>query len=180
MNIAEPFVRRAVATTLLSFGLLLIGLVSYRALPVASMPSIEFPVIRVIASRPGANPETMAASVAAPLERRLGAISGVTEITSSSSLGSTAIALQFDVSRRIDKAAQDVQSAINAAAADLPSDMPSLPSVRKVNPTATPILVLALTSRTLPTSEIYDAADSVIVQRLSQISGVADVSVSAT
>ena len=178
MNLAEPFVRRAVATSLLSLGLLLIGLVSYRALPVASMPSIEFPVIRVNASRPGANPETMAASVAAPLERRLGAISGVTEITSSSSLGSTSIALQFDVSRRIDKAAQDVQSAINAAVADLPSDMPSLPSVRKVNPTATPILVLALTSRTLPTSELYDAADSVIVQRLSQIDGVADVTVS--
>ena len=178
MNLAEPAVRRPVATTLLAIGLILIGLVSYRALPVASMPTVDFPTIRVSASRPGADPETMAASVAAPLERRLGAISGVTEITSSSVLGSTTITIQFDISRKITKAAQDVQSAINAAAADLPSDMPTLPTFRKANPNSFPILVLALTSATLPTGELYDVADSVIVQRLSQVDGVADVSVS--
>ena len=120
MNLAEPFVRRPVATTLLSIGLVLLGLVAYRVLPVASLPNVDLPTLRVSASRPGADPETMASSVAAPLERRLGAISGVTEITSTSSLGTATITLQFDLSRKIDKAAQDVQSAINAAAADLP------------------------------------------------------------
>ena len=178
MNIAAPAVRRPVATTLLSIGLLLVGLVSYRLLPVASLPTVDLPTIRVSASRPGADPETMASTVAAPLERRLGAIPGVTEITSTSALGSTTITLQFDLSRKVDRAAQDVQAAINAAAADLPSDMPVLPSVRKANPAAAPILVLALTSRTLSTSAIYDAADSIIVQRLSQVAGVAEVSVS--
>ena len=124
------------------------------------------------ASRPGADPETMATSVAAPLERRLGAIAGVTEITSVSSLGSATISIQFDLSRKIDKAAQDVQAAINAAAADLPSDMPTLPSIRKTNPAASPILVIALTSSTLSTSVLYDAADTVLVQRLSQVDGL--------
>jgi len=178
VNLAEPCVRRPVATTLLSLGLLLIGIVSYRDLPVASMPTVDLPTVRVSASRPGADPETMASSVAAPLERRLGAIAGVTEITSVSSLGLATIAIQFDLARKIDKAAQDVQAAINAAAADLPSDMPTLPSVRKVNPAASPILVIALTSSTLPTSVLYDAADTVMVQRLSQVDGVADVVVS--
>ena len=178
MNLAEPCVRRPVATTLLSLGLLLIGIVSYRDLPVASIPTVDLPTVRVSASRPGADPETMASSVAAPLERRLGAIAGVTEITSVSSLGLATIAIQFDLARKIDKAAQDVQAAINAAAADLPSDMPTLPSVRKVNPAASPILVIALTSSTLPTSVLYDAADTVMVQRLSQVDGVADVVVS--
>ncbi len=178
MNLAEPFVRRPVATTLLSIGLVLVGLASYRVLPVASLPTVDLPTLRVSASRPGADPETMASSVAAPLERRLGAIAGVTEITSTSALGSTTIALQFDPSRKIDKAAQDVQAAINAAAADLPSDMPTLPSVRKSNPAAAPILVLAMTSPTLPTSALFDAADTVLVQRLSQVEGVADVVVS--
>ncbi len=175
MNLSAPFIRRSVASTLLSIGLLLIGFVSYRALPVASLPAVDLPTIRVSASRPGADPETMASSVAAPLERRLGAIAGVTEISSTSSLGVTSIALQFDASRKIDKAAQDVQSALNAASADLPSDMPTLPSFRKVNPAAAPIFVLALTSPTLSTTDIYDAADSVLVQRLSQVDGVADV-----
>jgi multidrug efflux pump len=178
VNLAEPCVRRPVATTLLSLGLLLIGLVSYRDLPVASIPTVDLPTVRVSASRPGADPETMASSVAAPLERRLGAIAGVTEITSVSALGLATIAIQFDLARKIDKAAQDVQAAINAAAADLPSDMPTLPSVRKVNPAASPILVIALTSSTLPTSVLYDAADTVMVQRLSQVDGVADVVVS--
>jgi multidrug efflux pump len=178
VNLAEPSVRRPVATTLLSLGLLLIGFVSYRDLPVASIPTVDLPTVRVSASRPGGDPETMASSVAAPLERRLGAIAGVTEITSVSSLGLTTIAIQFDLARKIDKAAQDVQAAINAAAADLPSDMPTLPNVRKVNPAASPILVIALTSSTLPTSVLYDAADTVMVQRLSQVDGVADVVVS--
>jgi multidrug efflux pump len=178
VNLAEPSVRRPVATTLLSIGLLLVGLVCYRTLPVASLPSVDLPTVRVSANRPGADPETMASSVAAPLERRLGAIAGVTEITSVSSLGAATIAIQFDLSRRIDRAAQDVQAAINAAAADLPSDMPTLPSVRKSNPAAAPILVIALTSPTLSTAALYDAADTVFVQRLSQVDGVAEVVVS--
>lgn len=177
-NPSAPFIRRPVATTLLSLGLLILGLVAYRALPVASLPTVDFPTIRVAASRPGADPETMAASVAAPLERRLAAISGISEITSTSTLGNTSILIQFSLSRKIDKAAQDVQAAINAAAADLPSDMPTLPTFRKLNPSATPILVLALSSDTVRTAQIYDAADSILVQRLSQVQGVADVSVS--
>src|SRR5262245_12167409 len=123
MNIAEPFIRRPVATTLLGVGLVLIGVVSYRELPVASLPTVDLPTIRLSASRPGADPETMASSVAAPLERRLGSIAGVTEITSTSGQGAASIVIQFDIKRNIDKAAQDVQSAINAAVADLPSDM---------------------------------------------------------
>ncbi len=178
MNLAEPATRRPVATTLLSIGLLLLGFVAFNLLPVASLPSVDLPTLRVSANRPGADPETMASSVAAPLERRLGAIAGVTEITSVSSLGNTTISLQFDLSRKVDRAAQDVQAAINAAAADLPSDMPTLPTIRKANPAASPILVIALTSRTLSTSAIYDAADTVFVQRLSQVSGVGEVVVS--
>ncbi|OYU47607.1 MAG: acriflavine resistance protein B [Rhizobiales bacterium PAR1] len=178
LNPCEPFIRRPVATTLLALGMLIIGTVAYHALPVASMPQVDFPTIRVSASRPGADPETMAASVAAPLERRLGAIAGVTEITSTSAQGSTSISVQFDLKRKIDKAAQDVQAAINASMADLPSDMPTLPTFRKANPASMPILVLALTSATVSSSDIYDAADTILVQRLSQVEGVADVSVS--
>ena len=178
MNLAKPFVERPVATTLLAIGLLLIGLAAFRQLPVASLPTVDLATIRVQASWPGADPETMAQGVSAPLERRLGAIGGVTEITSVSSLGGSKIAIQFDLSRSIDDAAQDVQSAINAAAADLPSDMPSLPTLRKSNPAASPILVIALTSKTLPSTALYDAADTILVQRLSQIEGVADVVVS--
>lgn len=178
MNLCAPFIRRPVGTTLLAAGLLIFGFATYRELPVASLPSVDLPTIRVSASRPGADPETMASTVAAPLERRLGAIAGVTEITSTSTQGNTSIAVQFDLARKVDKAAQDVQAAINGAMADLPSDMPSLPRFRKANPSAQPILVLALTSPTLPNSAIYDAADSVLVQRLSQIDGVADVNVS--
>lgn len=180
MNLCEPFIRRPVATTLLALGLLLLGLVAYRALPVASLPSVDLPTIRVNASRPGANPEIMAASVAAPLERRLGAISGVTEVTSTSTQGSTSITVQFDLSRKIDKAAQDVQAAINAAMTDLPSDMPTLPTFRKANPAAQPVMILVMTSPTAATSDLYDLADSVLVQRLSQVDGVADVTVSGS
>ena len=127
MNVSEPFIRRPIGTTLLALGLMLVGLVAYRFLPVASLPSVDLPTIMVTASRPGADPSTMAASVAAPLERRLGSIAGVTELTSVSSLGSSRIIIQFDLSRDVDGAAQDVQAALNAAATDLPGDLPTLP-----------------------------------------------------
>ncbi|WP_375458603.1 efflux RND transporter permease subunit [uncultured Enterovirga sp.] len=178
MNISEAFIRRPVATTLMSIGIFLIGAIAYLFLPVASMPSVDFPTIRVSASRPGADPATMASTVAAPLERRLGAIAGVTEITSTSSLGSTSISIQFDLSRTADRAARDVQAALNAAATDLPSDLPTLPIFRKANPGAFPVLILALTSRTLAASAIYDVADTVIAQRIAQVEGVAEVIVS--
>jgi len=177
MNFSRPFIERPIGTTLLAIGLLLLGIVAYRFLPVASLPSVDFPTIRINASLPGADPETMAARVAAPLERRLGEIAGVNELTSVSSLGSTRITVQFALSRDIEGAAQDVQAALNAAAADLPADMPSLPGFRKSNPAAAPILILALTSETLPPSGLYDAADTVIAQRISQVEGVAEVQV---
>lgn len=178
MNFSAPFIRRPIGTTLLAIGLMLVGAVAYDFLPVASLPSVEFPTIRVSASRPGADPETMAATVAAPLERRLGEIAGVTEMTSTSALGTSNITIQFDLSRSIDGAARDVQSALNAAATDLPGDLPSLPRFRKVNPSASPILILALTSKTIAASGMYDIADSVIAQRMSQVEGVAEVNVS--
>src|SRR3954468_6060305 len=177
MNICEPAIRRPVGTTLLAIGLLLVGAVAYHLLPVASMPTVDFPTISVSASRPGADPETMAQTVAAPLERRLGEIPGVIELTSRSSLGSSRISIQFDLTRNIDGAARDVQAALNAAQSDLPSDLQSRPSFHKSNPASTPIMILALTSPTVAPSAIYDVADSVVAQRLSQIDGVAEVSV---
>jgi hydrophobe/amphiphile efflux-1 (HAE1) family protein len=176
-NFSEPFIRRPVGTTLLAVGLFLVGAVAYHLLPVASMPTVDFPTINVTGNRPGADPETMASTVAAPLERRLGEIPGVTELTSRSSLGSTRITVQFDLTRNIDGAARDVQAAINAALTDLPADLPSRPTFRKSNPAATPIMILALTSNTIQPSALYDAADTVIAQRLSQIDGVAEVTV---
>ncbi|GLS20403.1 acriflavine resistance protein B [Labrys miyagiensis] len=178
MNISEPFIRRPIGTILLSIGLLLAGLAAYRLLPVASLPAIDLPTILVSANRPGADPTTMASSVAAPLERQLGSIAGVTEITSRSQLGSTNIIIQFDLSRNIDSAAQDVQAAINASVSDLPSDLSTTPSLRKFNPNAIPILILAMTSDTVGASDMFDAADTVIVQRISQVDGVGDVTVS--
>jgi len=178
MSFSYPFIVRPVATTLLAIGLFLVGAVAYLFLPVASLPTVDFPTIRVSASRPGADPVVMASTIAAPLERRLGEIAGITELTSTSSLGSTSIIVQFDVNRNIDGAARDVQAAINAALSDLPADLPSLPTFRKANPAAAPILILALTSPSIPPSAIYDAADSVIAQRIMQVSGVADVTVS--
>ncbi len=171
------FIKRPVASSLLGLGILFAGALAFFVLPVASLPSVDLPTLRVTATQPGADPETMATTVAAPLERQLGSIAGVTEITSTSSLGATAIAVQFDINRPVDKAARDVQAAINAAAYDLPSDLPALPLVRKLNPAAFPVLVLALTSETIPNSELYDIADTVIAQRLSQVAGVAEVSV---
>jgi hydrophobe/amphiphile efflux-1 (HAE1) family protein len=178
MNFSYPFIWRPIGTTLLAVGLFLVGLVAYSFLPVASLPTVDFPTIRVSASRPGADPATMAATVAAPLERRLGEIAGVTEITSVSSLGNTNITVQFDLGRGIDRAARDVQAALNAALSDLPGDLPSLPTFRKFNPAASPIIILALTSDTMTPSALYDAADTVIAQRLLQVNGVADVTVS--
>jgi multidrug efflux pump len=175
MSVSRPFIERPIGTTLLAIGLFLAGAVAYFSLPVASLPTVEFPTIRVTASLPGGDPETMAARVAAPLERRLGEIPGVSELTSVNGLGLSRITVQFTPSRSIVGAAQDVQAAINAAAADLPADMPSLPSFRKSNPAASPILILALTSKTIPPSQLYDVADTVIVQRLSQVEGVAEV-----
>jgi multidrug efflux pump len=177
MNVSYPFIRRPIGTALLAIGLFLVGAVAYKFLPVASLPNIEFPTIRIGANRPGADPITMAASVAAPLERRLAEIAGVTEITSVSSLGSASITVQFDLNRSIDHAARDVQAAINAAASDLPTDLPTVPYFRKSNPAAAPILILALTSNTIPPSAIYDVADSVIAQRIAQVEGVAEVTV---
>jgi len=180
VNFSYPFIRRPIGTTLMAIGLFLIGAVAYGMLPVASLPSVDFPTVFVSASRPGAEPNIMAATVAAPLERRLGEISGVTELTSTSSVGLSRITVQFDLSRSIEGAARDVQAALNAALSDLPSDMPTLPTFRKANPSAAPILILALTSKTMQPSAVYDAADSVIAQRLSQVDGVADVTVAGS
>jgi hydrophobe/amphiphile efflux-1 (HAE1) family protein len=177
MNFSRPAIERPIGTSLLAFGLLLLGIVAYRFLPVASLPTVEFPSINVTAQLPGADPEVMAATVAAPLERHLGEIAGLNEMTSVSSLGSTRISLQFDLGRSIEGAAQDVQAAINAAASDLPADMPALPRYRKSNPAAAPILILALTSKSIAPSDLYDAADTVIAQRISQVDGVAEVQV---
>ncbi len=177
MNISAPFIRRPVATFLLALGLMLSGVVAVRFLPVAPLPSVDIPTIVVFAARPGADPETMAASIAAPLERRLGEIPGVTEITSTSSIGSTSIVIQFDIDRPIEGAADDVQAAINAAYIDLPSDLPTRPYYRKFNPAEAPILTLSLTSDTLSTSQVYDAADTILGQRLSQVDGVSQVTV---
>ena len=177
-SISEPFIRRPVGTTLLAIGLFLVGVVAYEFLPVASVPNVDFPAIWVSATRPGADPSVMASTVAAPLERRLGEIAGIDQITSTSSLGISRIQLQFAIGRNIDRAARDVQAAINASLADLPSDLPTLPSFRKANTAAAPVFVLALTSKTIPSSAIYDVADTVIAQRISQVPGVGEVTVS--
>jgi len=176
MDFSRAFILRPAGTFLLAVGLMIVGIIAYLAMPVASMPNVEFPTLRVSASRPGADPETMASSIAAPLERRLGEIAGVTEMTSVSALGSSNISLQFDLTRNVEDAARDVQGAINAAATDLPAGLPALPQARKFNPSAAPVIVLALTSDTETPQAIYDVADTVIVQRLSQVSGVGDVS----
>ncbi len=176
--LSHRFIFRPIGTTLICAGLLIAGLAAWLALPVASLPNVEFPTIRVMASRPGADPSTMAATVAAPLERALSNVAGITEMTSSSTLGTSAITIQFDLTRKIDMAARDVQAAINAAIPDLPGDMPSSPRLRKANPNSQPVLIIALTSTTLPTDALYDLADTFIAQRMSQVDGVAEVQVS--
>src|SRR2546425_3191736 len=177
MNISAPFIKRSVATSLLSAALLLTGAVAYRFLPVAPLPQVEFPTIQVSAALPGASPETMASSVATPLERQFGRIAGVTEMSSTSQLGSTQVVLQFDLSRNIDAAARDVQAAINAARGQLPSNLPNSPIYRKINPADAPIMIMAATSETMPPGRIYDAADSILAQKLSPGKSVGQVAV---
>src|SRR5438876_10337041 len=166
MNISAPFIRRPVGTTLLTAAVALAGIVAYLQLPVAPLPQVDFPTISVQAQLPGASPEIMASSVAAPLERQLGHIAGVSEMTSASYLGSTSITLQFELSRNIDGAARDVQAAINAARANLPANLPNNPTYRKVNPADAPIMILALTSDVYDRGKLYDAASTLIQQRL--------------
>jgi multidrug efflux pump len=177
MSISSPFIHRPVATTLLTVAIALAGAVAFRVLPVSSLPQIDFPTVSVAASLPGAAPEIMASSVATPLERQFGRIAGVTEMTSSSFLGTTSITMQFDLTRNIDGAARDVQAAINAARSYLPANLPSNPTYRKVNPADAPILILALTSDIYDRGPMYDAASTIIEQRLSQVQGVGQVSV---
>lgn len=176
-NIAAPFIRRPVATTLLTLAITLAGMVAFTLLPVSPLPQVDFPTIRIFASMPGASPETMAATVATPLERALGRIAGVSEMTSSSALGSTNVVLQFDLDRDINGAAADVQAAINAARADLPA-LPRNPSYRKMNPADAPIMILSVTSPTMTRPQMYDAASTVLAQKISQVSGVGQVMVS--
>jgi multidrug efflux pump len=177
VNLSQPFVERPVATTLLTIGLALSGMVAFNLLPVSPLPQVDFPTISVSANLPGASPEVMAATVATPLERALGRIAGVTEITSSSSLGSTRVTLQFELSRDIDGAARDVQAAINAARGTLPTSLPDNPTYRKVNPADAPIMILGLTSDTYTQGQMYDAASTIIAQKLSQVSGIGQVTV---
>src|SRR5712691_3131280 len=174
-NFSAPFIRRPVATSLITIAILLSGVVAFRFLPVAPLPQVDFPTIAVGAGLPGASPETMASAVATPLERQFGRIAGVTQMTSSSGLGSTGITLQFDLNRDINAAARDVQAAINAARSQLPADLPGQPNYRKVNPADAPILLLALTSDNVPPAQIYDSADSILAQKLAQVEGVGQV-----
>jgi len=177
MNFSAPFIQRPVATTLLTIGVTLVGVVAFRYLPVAALPQVEFPTINVSATLPGGSPETMATSVAAPLEHQFTRIAGITEMTSTSMLGSTNITLQFELSRDIDGAARDVQAAINAARGDLPAILPNNPTYRKINPADAPILILSLTSDIVSRGKMYDVASSILQQKLSQIDGVGQVSV---
>ena len=175
MSVSEPFIRRPVGTSLLAIGLFVLGVVAYHLLPVVPLPRVDYPVVQVSAALPGADPATMASSVAAPLERRLGQIAGVTEMTSISTLGSCSVTMQFDLNRKVDGAARDVQAAINAAANDLPINLPSPPTYRKVNPADAPIMVMALTSPVLAPVEVFEYADAILGQQLSQIEGVSQV-----
>jgi multidrug efflux pump len=175
MNISEPFIRRPVATTLLVIAIFLAGAVAFRLLPVAPLPQVDFPTISISAGLPGASPEIMASSVATPLERQFGRIAAVSEMTSASALGSSSVTLQFNLDRNIDAAARDVQAAINAARGYLPTNLPSNPTYRKVNPADSPILIISLTSDVLSKSQIYDYASTIMAQKLSQVSGVGQV-----
>ena len=175
MMSSGPFIRRPIATTLLTLAILLAGMLAFKLLPVSPLPQVDFPTISVSAKLPGASPETMASTVATPLERALGRIAGVTEITSSSSLASTSITLQFDLDRDINGAARDVQAAINAARSLLPTGMPSNPTYRKVNPADAPIMIIGLTSDSLTRGQMYDAADTILGQKLAQVSGIGNV-----
>ena len=177
MQLSELCIRRPVMTTLLMAAFLIFGVIAYRALPVRELPSVDFPTISVSASLPGASPETMAAAVATPLESQFSTIAGLDSMTSTSAQGSTSITLQFTLDRDIDAAAQDVQAAISAAQRRLPTDMPAPPSFRKVNPADSPIFYLVLQSRTLPLSTVNEYAETLLAQRLSTITGVAQVQI---
>lgn len=180
MNLSKPFIKRPIATTLLAVGVALAGILAFRFLPVAPLPQVDFPTISVQASLPGSSPETMATSVATPLERKIGVIAGITDITSSSTLGSTRINVQFDLTRNIDGAARDIQAAINAARSNLPPNLPSNPTYRKVNPADAPIMIIALTSPTFSIGQMYDLGSTILAQKLSQISGVGQVIVAGS
>src|SRR5215469_17036047 len=175
MNISTPFIRRPIGTSLLAIALMLAGILAYTRLPVAPLPQVEYPVINVGAGLPGASPETMASSVATPLERQFGRIAGVNQMTSSSQLGSTNITLQFDLSRNIDAAARDVQAAINASLGQLPANLPTRPNWHKSNPADAPILIVALTSDTVTKPNMYDVADSILAQKIAQVPGIGTV-----
>src|ERR1700688_2508276 len=175
MSLSSPFIHRPVATTLLTIAIALAGGVAFKFLPVAALPQIDFPTISISAQLPGASPEIMASSVATPLERQLGHIAGITEMTSASYLGTTSITLQFDLGRNIDAAARDVQAAINAARGQLPANLPSNPSYRKVNPADAPILLLSLTSDIVERARMYDVASTILQQMLAQVPGVGQV-----
>ena len=175
MNISEIFIRRPIATSLLMAALALVGIVAFPLLPVAPLPQVDFPTINVTATLTGASPETIGATVATPLERQFGQIAGVSQMSSVSSLGSTVITLQFDLDRNIDAAAQDVQAAITAAARQLPKNLTTPPTYRKVNPADSPILIVAVNSKTMPLPQVDDFAENVIAQQISQVAGVAQV-----
>jgi len=177
MSVAGLFIRRPVTTTLIQLAIILFGIMGYRALPVSDLPAIDFPTIQVNASLPGASPETMAAAVATPLEKQFSSIPGVSQITSSSSQGSTQVTLQFVLDRSIDAAAQDVQTAISRTSRQLPPGMPAPPSYNKVNPADSPIFFLALSSATLPLSRVTEYGETILAQRISMVSGVAQVSI---
>src|ERR1051325_8695633 len=177
MNISAPFIRRPIGTSLLTIAVLMAGALAFNFLPVAPLPQVEFPVIQVQAGLPGASPATMASAVATPLERQFGRIAGVNQMTSSSQLGSTNITLQFDLNRNIDAAGRDVQAAINAARSQLPANLPGNPTYRKANPADAPVLILALTSDTIDRGHMYDAASSILQQKLAQTQGVGQVTV---
>ena len=177
MNLSALFIKRPVATTLIQLSIVIFGVIGYRALPVSDLPSVDFPTISVNAALPGANPETMASAVATPLEKQFATISGISSISSTNSLGSTYITLQFDLDRDIDAAAQDVQGAISRTTRQLPPDMPAPPSLQKVNPADAPILFLTLSSQTLPLSDINEYAEINIAQRISMLKGVAQVGI---
>src|SRR3974390_640888 len=175
MNISEIFIRKPIGTSLLMAGILVFGFACYQLLPVAALPTVDFPTIQVTAKLPGASPETMASSVATPLEQQFAAISGLTQMTSTSGLGATSITLQFDLNRNIDGAAQDVQTAINAAGGLLPKDLPSPPTYKKTNPADRAILVYAVYSDAMPLYKLDDYAFTILAQKISSIPGVSEV-----
>jgi multidrug efflux pump subunit AcrB len=177
VNVSNPFIHRPVATSLLAVAVLLLGLLGLRTLPIAALPTVDYPIIQVTAALPGASPDIMASSVTAPLERQLGYIPGLLSMSSTSSFGGSAITLQFALTRDIDSAAQDVQAAINVAAGQLPRNLPTPPTYSKVNPADTPIMLLALTSDSLPLAQLNDIAETGLVQKLSRVEGVGLVAI---